>query len=468
MRRGKSPGVYITDDGKTKPSNPKNEQRPIDHGHTPYAKHTKQTTAARRRLQIHLPYYQQQQVQQQSEMTNINNLDSSSSSSLFVEIRKKEEGDLQPTFVEAYVAIIPPQQCGPLIKRLGRELPLVGTGNKNNDDVPKERALDLSHLKRVKKVTTKETDHHKSSRQQVQEDRSTSTDDDADTDTTSSSTSPFKKKQKTDNQKPMHLEILLREVEYCDQLVLKRKTDNDSTMLSTVELLQQTWNVPNIEKRMVPGRPPESHSEWQDFQNNYWPTNFFAEKSKEHLEKQLQLSQAEIDQMIEGMQQAIKDSSRSLQQHTKKKVGCVIMNPLTGKVVSTSSEECEQQQYQTRKEALPNNNNNPLATSILLGIQGISRQERNKAISDGMESSKFQKGQYLCTGYDVYATQEPTPFEAMALVHSRIKRLVFGTKATNGGGITTLNIHDLPSTNHHYRAFVCCEESSLWKECQNI
>jgi len=69
--------------------------------------------------------------------------------------------------------------------------------------------------------------------------------------------------------------------------------------------------------------------------------------------------------------------------------------------------------------------------------------------------------------YDVYLTKEPNVYESMALVHSRVRRVVFGVLDREMGGLggiaeeltTTTNvqhkngIHSLPGTNHHYRAF---------------
>ena len=66
----------------------------------------------------------------------------------------------------------------------------------------------------------------------------------------------------------------------------------------------------------------------------------------------------------------------------------------------------------------------------------------------------------------MYLTKEPNVYEAMALVHSRVRRVVFGVRDRDMGGLggtsdsTATNgqrkengIHALPGTNHHYRAF---------------
>jgi len=57
----------------------------------------------------------------------------------------------------------------------------------------------------------------------------------------------------------------------------------------------------------------------------------------------------------------------------------------------------------------------------------------------------------------------------MALVHSRVRRVVFGLRDRGMGGlggptnVQSTGIHSLPGTNHHYRAFRVdidkCDES---------
>jgi len=52
----------------------------------------------------------------------------------------------------------------------------------------------------------------------------------------------------------------------------------------------------------------------------------------------------------------------------------------------------------------------------------------------------------------------------MALVHSRIRRVIFCERnyedgGLGGGGVET-SIHSLPSTNHRYRAFHCKENET--------
>ena len=62
---------------------------------------------------------------------------------------------------------------------------------------------------------------------------------------------------------------------------------------------------------------------------------------------------------------------------------------------------------------------------------------------------------YLCTEYDCYVVQEPCAMCAMALVHSRLRRVIFCEIDKDGGllGGSGLKLHSKRTLNHHYNVY---------------
>lgn len=62
--------------------------------------------------------------------------------------------------------------------------------------------------------------------------------------------------------------------------------------------------------------------------------------------------------------------------------------------------------------------------------------------------------QYLCTGYDCYLWHEPCAMCAMALVHSRVRRVVFHKEDKRFGCLSSAQkIHGLKGINHRYEVY---------------
>ena len=72
----------------------------------------------------------------------------------------------------------------------------------------------------------------------------------------------------------------------------------------------------------------------------------------------------------------------------------------------------------------------------------------------------------------------------MALVHARIRRVIFGTHNyfdgglgggskldRNNDGVSSISIHSLPGTNHHFRAFRLkdtCDKNEVYHDCLQL
>lgn len=376
-----------------------------------------------------------------------------------------------PTFIEALVVNIEPQHCSALVKRLTSELPLLAqpTGSKGND------RIDLSHLKRVKRRSS--CSGMNSNIDDLQKCTNASL--------TAGEQCSKKRKLAQVRSKVESLDVLLGSFSFLERKFGRHPTDPSLVDLSPLQPLIAVENVKLVE---VPSRPAESEEEWKHF-NELWPTVYLPNKTKEYLEQDMQISESERDRMRSGMEAALEDAEQCQRQYralgsdgstlSAAAFGVIIQCPQTGSIVGTASQErdiqwSKLQQTDPHGRALQPN---PLSTPFVLASQAVSRLERQTIVSSG--SGTIQNihscGQYLCTGYDVYSTLEPTIFEAMALVHSRIRRLVFGcarrdTKQfndINSSGILDAHVNALPGTNHHYRSFLCHNTNPLQEQCRS-
>lgn len=200
-----------------------------------------------------------------------------------------------------------------------------------------------------------------------------------------------------------------------------------------------------VEEVTIPGRPPKSNEEWKEM-NQIWPTSFLPLNTEEHKEEILALQPDEIQQMSDIMKREVWNAEKKV---------VVVVNPSNGSVVSSSDqEEALQASVDTAIY------NNPLATPIIFALQGVSRLERHASTT--LSNEEFTKGQYLCTGYDLYTYYQPTVFEAMATLHHRVRRVIYIEDHGNRpkGSVLTRGfsknfIHSLPGTNHRFRVFEC-------------
>nr|GMD63870.1 probable inactive tRNA-specific adenosine deaminase-like protein 3 isoform X1 [Ipomoea batatas] len=74
----------------------------------------------------------------------------------------------------------------------------------------------------------------------------------------------------------------------------------------------------------------------------------------------------------------------------------------------------------------------------------------NQTVNPSDESSR----PYLCTGYDIYLVWEPCSMCAMALVHQRVRRIVYAFPNLNAGALGSVHrLQGERSLNHHYAVF---------------
>jgi tRNA-specific adenosine deaminase 3 len=126
---------------------------------------------------------------------------------------------------------------------------------------------------------------------------------------------------------------------------------------------------------------------------------------------------------------------------------------------NTSEEKQLQSPVKKRLCQEDHRNHHPMTVS-----KAKEEEETNthtQSVSGGGHSSQSQsasainrKEPYLCTGLDCYLWQEPCIMCAMALVHSRIRRIIYCIPDKEAGVLGgSYRLHSLSQLNHHYEVF---------------
>ena len=153
--------------------------------------------------------------------------------------------------------------------------------------------------------------------------------------------------------------------------------------------------------------------------------------------------------------------------------GAVVANPETGLLVSRSADYYVQQcslhgDHRMLQHPLTKQASLRCIHAVGAAVCLQRDQEATKAASyygptssgrpsDAMTAAvaALSENQYLCSGLDVFCVHEPDLMTAMALVHSRIRRVYFLHAAPDGALASHLHVHQLRQLNHRYRVFQC-------------
>ncbi|CAG9766258.1 unnamed protein product [Ceutorhynchus assimilis] len=221
--------------------------------------------------------------------------------------------------------------------------------------------------------------------------------------------------------------------------------------------------------------------------NQLWPCNFHSDKYIEKLSTNTLFDHSEILEHQLYMKVAIEVARYSKQNkiaHFSK--GVVIVDPKIKSIVAlgysvTHENPCKHAPMIAIDNVAKTQNggawnNYEQLTTTKLNLCGIHPklytllQEKFPQITFGASRFKGKSikepsdGPYLCTGYCVYSTHEPCIMCAMALVHSRVKRVFYGVKTNNGGLGTLCKVHTVKDLNHHYEVFTkLCQD-----ECESL
>ncbi len=90
-----------------------------------------------------------------------------------------------------------------------------------------------------------------------------------------------------------------------------------------------------------------------------------------------------------------------------------------------------------------------LDEAVMVAIAAVAAQQRSAPEGDDSRP-------YLCTGYMAFCREEPSLMAAMALVHARIRAVVFAhADGARGGLCSRARLQDVSGTNHHFSVYRC-------------
>ena len=193
----------------------------------------------------------------------------------------------------------------------------------------------------------------------------------------------------------------------------------------------------------------------------YWPCNFHEDKYIAKLVNDELFSAKEKEAINERMRIAI---GLAFEAPAKGElpIGAIVVDPSNGSVIAKSHDH--------------RHGGNPLQHAAMLCIDRVGRTQGGGAWDTPTDTHNLEstpsKGPkmgtstepYLCTGYDMYITREPCVMCAMALVHSRVRRVFYGVPHIDGALGSKYSIHVQSGLNHHFEVF----RYVLYDECKEV
>ncbi|XP_068602074.1 probable inactive tRNA-specific adenosine deaminase-like protein 3 [Brachionichthys hirsutus] len=210
----------------------------------------------------------------------------------------------------------------------------------------------------------------------------------------------------------------------------------------------------------VPSRPPLTRAQFE-LVSRHWPTSFHEDKRVTGAMRG-ELFGPDQKARMQAYMTAALSAARAGGAAGMEAVGAVVVDPALERIVA-AGHDCRR--------------DHPLHHAVMVCIDLVARSQGGGCYSfDRHPACTFsptnqeQPGvaassqPYLCTGYDLYVTREPCTMCAMALVHSRIGRVFYGTASANGALGTACKIHVLKDLNHRFEVY----KGVLGRRCEEL
>lgn len=228
----------------------------------------------------------------------------------------------------------------------------------------------------------------------------------------------------------------------------------------------------------VPAGAPVSYEEARDWTRRFWAINFSELRSG--LSRKPGMDIVNIEEIETEMTQALEMLAlvEKMSDENGGRDSALVVEPISGVVVGRGLDLTEELDHPLRHAAM--NCINETCEAILRTRRKHESATEHGAKRQKIETEDKEAGQetaapanasaqddgegsfpgfdpvntYLCTGLDAYLSREPCPMCAMALLHSRVRRVFYSKPNPRRGALGSKErIHCHKQLNHHFQVF---------------
>lgn len=254
------------------------------------------------------------------------------------------------------------------------------------------------------------------------------------------------KRIKSSKSKDTPLQVIVSKPEESLEKIFTTEDDNNSVY----KHLSKPYKV------KVPRYAPLTRKQYEEALL-YWPVSFHEDKRISNLLSGKFFTDKELNTIKNHMKEAIQYAEQARDKN-QIPVGAVVVDPAIDTVIAKAHDL--------------RSGEHPLQHAALVCIDMVARSQGGGMWNniEGMynldpeSKTTDTTGAYLCTGYDVYLTREPCIMCSMALVHSRVSRVFYGSSTMDGALGSKYKLHTQKEINHRYDVF----RSVLQKDCDEL